>query len=83
MPPSPSRTDRPFLEAVRTGVLVVDGAMGSQLYERGVLYGTNCFEQLNVSHTNCTTGVNVISRAPLRAAAIGSFDISAIVPRQN
>jgi len=29
-------------------VLVVDGAMGTQLYERGVLYSA-CFEELNVS----------------------------------
>jgi len=58
MPPSPSRTDRPFLEAVRTGVLVVDGAMGSQLYERGVLYGTNCFEQLNVSRPEMVAKVH-------------------------
>src|ERR1700745_550985 len=48
MPASSSRTDRPFLDAVRTGVLVVDGAMGTQLYERGVLYSA-CFEELNVS----------------------------------
>jgi methionine synthase I (cobalamin-dependent)/5,10-methylenetetrahydrofolate reductase len=48
MPSSPFRTDRPFLDAVRAGVLVVDGAMGTQLYERGVLYSA-CFEELNVS----------------------------------
>jgi methionine synthase I (cobalamin-dependent)/5,10-methylenetetrahydrofolate reductase len=47
--PTPSfKTDRPFLDAVRAGVLVVDGAMGTQLYERGVLYSA-CFEELNVS----------------------------------
>jgi len=51
MPPmstSAFRTDRPFLDAVRASVLVVDGAMGTQLYERGVLYSA-CFEELNVS----------------------------------
>jgi methionine synthase I (cobalamin-dependent) len=58
MPPTPSRTDRPFLEAVRAGVLVIDGAMGSQLYERGVLYGTNCFEQLNVSRPEIVAKVH-------------------------
>jgi|CZKU01.1.fsa_nt_gi homocysteine S-methyltransferase len=58
MPPSPPRTDRPFLDAVRTSVLVVDGAMGSQLYERGVLYGTNCFEQLNVSRPEIVAKVH-------------------------
>ncbi|HEX8789339.1 MAG TPA: bifunctional homocysteine S-methyltransferase/methylenetetrahydrofolate reductase [Polyangiaceae bacterium] len=50
MPPStpPRSQPRPFLEAVRSGVLVLDGAMGTQLYERGILYST-CFEELNVS----------------------------------
>jgi methionine synthase / methylenetetrahydrofolate reductase(NADPH) len=48
MPSTPLRTDRPFLDAVHAGVLVVDGAMGTQLYERGVLYSA-CFEELNVS----------------------------------
>lgn len=38
----------PLLEAIRTGVLVVDGAMGTQLYERGILY-SQCFEELNLS----------------------------------
>jgi methionine synthase I (cobalamin-dependent)/5,10-methylenetetrahydrofolate reductase len=42
------RADRPFLDAVHSSVLVVDGAMGTQLYERGVLYSA-CFEELNVS----------------------------------
>ncbi len=47
MPPS-FRADRPFLDAARSSVLVVDGAMGTQLYERGVLYSA-CFEELNVT----------------------------------
>ena len=47
MPSHPPRTDRALLDAVRAGVLVVDGAMGTQLYERGVLYSA-CFEELNV-----------------------------------
>jgi methionine synthase I (cobalamin-dependent)/5,10-methylenetetrahydrofolate reductase len=37
-----------FLEALATGPLVVDGAMGSQLFERGVLYNA-CLEELNLS----------------------------------
>jgi methionine synthase I (cobalamin-dependent)/5,10-methylenetetrahydrofolate reductase len=37
-----------FLEALAQGPLVVDGAMGTQLYERGVLFST-CFEELNLS----------------------------------
>ena len=40
--------EKPFLEALAQGVLVVDGAMGTQLYERGVLYSV-CFEELNLS----------------------------------
>jgi homocysteine S-methyltransferase len=48
MPSNPPRTERPFLDAVHAGVLVVDGAMGTQLYERGVLFSA-CFEELNVS----------------------------------
>jgi methionine synthase I (cobalamin-dependent) len=58
MPPSSPRTDRPLLDAIRSGVLVVDGAMGSQLYERGVLYGTNCFEQLNVTRPEIVAKVH-------------------------
>ncbi|HZU83062.1 MAG TPA: bifunctional homocysteine S-methyltransferase/methylenetetrahydrofolate reductase [Polyangiaceae bacterium] len=52
-----SRTDRPFLEAVRSSVLVLDGAMGTQLYERGVLYSA-CFEELNVSRPELVTKVH-------------------------
>jgi hypothetical protein len=36
------------LDALRRGPLVIDGAMGTQLYERGVLFST-CFEDLNLS----------------------------------
>ncbi len=37
-----------FLEALAAGPLVVDGAMGSQLFERGVLYNA-CLEELNLT----------------------------------
>ena len=37
-----------FLEALASGPLVVDGAMGSQLFERGVLYNA-CLEELNLT----------------------------------
>jgi homocysteine S-methyltransferase len=57
MPPNAPRTERPLLEAVRAGVLVVDGAMGTQLYERGVLYST-CFEELNVSRPELVAKVH-------------------------
>jgi len=46
--PSPSKPLRPFHEALKSDVLVVDGAMGTQIYERGVLYSA-CFEDLNVT----------------------------------
>ena len=36
-----------FLDALAKGPLVVDGAMGTQFFERGVLY-TMCLEELNV-----------------------------------
>jgi homocysteine S-methyltransferase len=52
--PNPHRT---FLEALATGVLVVDGAMGTQLYERGVLYSA-CFEELNVTRPELVAKVH-------------------------
>ena len=43
------KPDRPFAELLNhEGTVAVDGAMGTQLYERGVLYST-CFEELNLS----------------------------------
>jgi homocysteine S-methyltransferase len=57
MPSSSSKNERPFLDAIRSSVLVVDGAMGTQLYERGVLYSA-CFEELNVSRPELVTKVH-------------------------
>jgi homocysteine S-methyltransferase len=37
-----------FMDALRRGVLVVDGGMGTQIYERGVLFNQN-YEELVVS----------------------------------
>src|SRR5882762_5315642 len=37
-----------LLDALAHGLLVVDGAMGTQLYERGVIFSA-CFEELNIS----------------------------------
>ena len=39
---------QPFIEALRTGALVGDGGMGTQLYERGMLFSVN-YEELNLS----------------------------------
>jgi homocysteine S-methyltransferase len=45
---SQSRTGRSLLDALQRGALTVDGGMGTQLYERGVLYNVN-YEELVVS----------------------------------
>jgi methionine synthase / methylenetetrahydrofolate reductase(NADPH) len=45
---SASHPGRPLIEAIQRGVITVDGGMGSQLYERGVLYNVN-YEELVVS----------------------------------
>jgi methionine synthase / methylenetetrahydrofolate reductase(NADPH) len=47
----------PFSEALARGAWVADGAMGTQLYERGVLYNT-CFEELNVSRPELVLAVH-------------------------
>jgi methionine synthase / methylenetetrahydrofolate reductase(NADPH) len=57
MPSSTTRPQRSFLDAVRSGVLVVDGAMGTQLYERGVLHNTS-FDELNVSRPELVARVH-------------------------
>ncbi len=55
MPPPAER--KPLIEAVRNGLLVVDGAMGTQLYERGILY-SQCFEELCISRPELVTKVH-------------------------
>jgi homocysteine S-methyltransferase len=47
----------PLLRALEGEALVVDGAMGTQLYERGVLF-TACFEELNVSRAEIVLRVH-------------------------
>jgi len=48
-PSTPKKPERPFSEILNhEGAVTVDGAMGTQLYERGVLYSM-CFEELNLS----------------------------------
>ena len=61
-PPKPAR---PFAEALAAGGLVLDGAMGTALYERGVLY-TACFEALCESQADLVAQVH---RAYLEAGA--------------
>ncbi|HLK36877.1 MAG TPA: bifunctional homocysteine S-methyltransferase/methylenetetrahydrofolate reductase [Polyangiaceae bacterium] len=53
--PSPLRKN--LIDAVRSGVLVLDGAMGTQLYERGVLFNA-CFEDLNLSRPELVSKVH-------------------------
>ena len=56
-PMASSKPERPILEAIQAGPLVLDGAMGTQLYERGVLYSA-CFEELNVSRPELVAKVH-------------------------
>jgi hypothetical protein len=51
------RPRRSFLDAAQHGVLTVDGAMGTQLYERGVLFSA-CFEELNVTRPELVAKVH-------------------------
>jgi methionine synthase I (cobalamin-dependent)/5,10-methylenetetrahydrofolate reductase len=46
-----------FLEEVDRRVLVCDGAMGTQLYAKGVFIN-RCFEQLNISHADLVRSVH-------------------------
>ena len=46
-----------FLDALRSRVLVCDGAMGTMLYARGIFIN-RCFESLNVSQPDLVTGVH-------------------------
>jgi methionine synthase / methylenetetrahydrofolate reductase(NADPH) len=56
----------PFKDALRHGPMVLDGAMGTQLYERGVLYSA-CFEELNISRPELLSQVH---ESYLRAGAL-------------
>jgi len=47
-----------FIEALASGVLICDGAMGTQLYERGVPYG-RCLDILNIENPNLVLGVHL------------------------
>jgi methionine synthase I (cobalamin-dependent) len=54
MPPD-ARPARPFLDALRTGALVADGAMGTRIHEAGVVFDAN-YEEL------CLTRPDLIRR---------------------
>lgn len=54
-----------FIEALRDRPLVADGAMGTQLYERGILYTTN-YEEVCLTRPDLIKGIH---REYLRAGA--------------
>jgi methionine synthase I (cobalamin-dependent)/5,10-methylenetetrahydrofolate reductase len=51
------RSGRSFLEAIQSGVLTLDGGMGTQLYERGVLFSIN-YEELVVSRAELVYSIH-------------------------
>ncbi|MFO0679833.1 MAG: bifunctional homocysteine S-methyltransferase/methylenetetrahydrofolate reductase [Polyangiaceae bacterium] len=75
---SPPRPERPFLEALTKSYLVFDGAMGTQLYERGILFSA-CFEELNVSRPELITKVHEdYVRAGAQVLETNTFGANAI-----
>lgn len=57
--------DNPFLDRIARGPILCDGAMGTQLYARGVPFA-RCFDELNLSQPSL---VQEIHRAYLAAGA--------------
>jgi homocysteine S-methyltransferase len=75
---TPRKTTRSFVEAVRSGVLVVDAAMGTQLYERGILYSAS-FEELNLSRPELVAKVHEdYIRAGAQAIETNTFGANAL-----
>src|SRR6058998_1851003 len=48
---------KPFLERLRDGVVVCDGAMGTMLYARGVFLN-RCFDELNLSNPGLVRAIH-------------------------
>jgi homocysteine S-methyltransferase len=48
---------KPFLERLRDGVVVCDGATGTMLYARGV-FVNRCFDELNLSNPGLVQGIH-------------------------
>lgn len=72
------RPEKSFLDALAHGVLVVDGAMGTQLYERGVLYNA-CFEDLNLSRPELVKKIHDdYIRAGAQVIATNTFGANAL-----
>jgi homocysteine S-methyltransferase len=56
-PGSSQRTGRSFLEAIERGPVTLDGGMGTQIYERGVLFSIN-YEELCVSRPDLILSIH-------------------------
>jgi methionine synthase / methylenetetrahydrofolate reductase (NADH) len=48
---------KPFVDRLREGVVVCDGAMGTMLYGRGV-FVNRCFDELNLSNPGLVQGIH-------------------------
>ena len=48
---------KPFLERLREGIVVCDGATGTMLYARGV-FVNRCFDELNLSNPGLVQGIH-------------------------
>jgi homocysteine S-methyltransferase len=48
---------KPFLERLRDGVVVCDGATGTMLYARGI-FVNRCFDELNLSNPGLVQGIH-------------------------
>lgn len=57
--------ENPFIERLKKGHILCDGAMGTMLYEKGVPYD-RCFDELNLSSPEI---INEIHRAYIKAGA--------------
>ena len=54
---SMSENKKDFLTAIRSGVLLSDGAMGSMLYHKGI-FVNRCFDELNLREPNLVKSVH-------------------------
>jgi homocysteine S-methyltransferase len=69
---------KPFAEALATGALVADGAMGTELYARGVSFDA-CYEELNVSRPELVQRVHEdYIRAGAQVLETNTFGANAI-----
>ncbi|MFQ5856975.1 MAG: bifunctional homocysteine S-methyltransferase/methylenetetrahydrofolate reductase [Anaerolineae bacterium] len=49
---------KPFLERLQQGPILCDGAMGTQLYARGIPF-EHCFDELNLLNPNIVRGIHL------------------------